>query len=72
MRWLLIGLLISVGALLYVAVAATRHVWRQRHAQAGRTTDQGTGQDSADTAEVAGTLEDEVPKDKDAADRGSN
>ena len=77
MRWLLIGLLISVGALLYVAVAATRHVLRQRRAQAGRTTDQGTGQETPDAVEVAGTLEDEIPKDKilkdkDAAGRGSD
>lgn len=32
MRWLLIGLLISVGALLFVAGAVVRHVWRQRRA----------------------------------------
>lgn len=77
MRWLLIGLLISVGALLYVAVAATRHVWRQRRAQAGRT----TGQETPETAEVAEAQkgmvsEDTAPKDVvlndvDAADRGS-
>jgi hypothetical protein len=30
MRWLVIGLLISVGALLLVAVAVARHVRRQR------------------------------------------
>ena len=30
MLWLLIGLLISVGALLFVAGAVTRHILRQR------------------------------------------
>jgi hypothetical protein len=30
MLWLLIGLLISVGALLYVAAAVTRRILRQR------------------------------------------
>ncbi len=30
MRWLLIGLLISVGALLFAAGAMVRHVLRQR------------------------------------------
>jgi hypothetical protein len=34
MRWLLIGLLISVGALVLVAGAVARHVRRQRQAQA--------------------------------------
>ena len=72
MRWLLIGLLISVGALLYVAVAATRHVLRQRRAQAGLATDQTAGQETSDAAEIAGTLEDKYPKDKDDAGRGSN
>jgi hypothetical protein len=33
MRWLLIGLLISVGALLLVAVAVARHILRQRRMQ---------------------------------------
>jgi hypothetical protein len=33
-RWLLIGLLISVGALLFVAGAVTRHILRQRRIQA--------------------------------------
>jgi hypothetical protein len=74
MRWLLIGLLISVGALLYVAVAATRHVWRQRRALAGRA----TGQETAEVAEARKDIvsEDRTPKDVvlkdvDAADRGS-
>jgi hypothetical protein len=31
MRWLLIVLLVSVGALVYVASALTRHVLRQRN-----------------------------------------
>jgi len=30
MRWLVIGLLVSVAALLLVAVGVARHVWRQR------------------------------------------
>ena len=30
MRWLVIGLLVSVGALLLVAGGVARHVWRQR------------------------------------------
>jgi hypothetical protein len=30
MRWLVIGLLVSVVALLLVAGAVARHVWRQR------------------------------------------
>ena len=34
MRWLVIGLLVSVGALLLVAGAVARHVWRQRRVQA--------------------------------------
>jgi hypothetical protein len=33
MRWLLIGLLISVGALLFLAGAVTRHIMRQRRTQ---------------------------------------
>jgi hypothetical protein len=33
MRWLLVVLLISVGALVYVAGALTRHVLRQRGAR---------------------------------------
>jgi hypothetical protein len=31
MRWLLIVLLVSVGALVYLASALTRHVLRQRN-----------------------------------------
>jgi len=30
MRWMVIGLLVSVGTLLLVAGAVARHVWRQR------------------------------------------
>jgi uncharacterized membrane protein len=30
MRWLIIGLLVSLGVLLLVAVAAARHVWLHR------------------------------------------
>jgi hypothetical protein len=30
MRWLLIGLLVSLGALLYAAAALARHIWLQR------------------------------------------
>jgi hypothetical protein len=33
MRWLLIGLLVSVVALVCVAGAVARHVWRQRRSQ---------------------------------------
>jgi hypothetical protein len=74
MRWLLIGLLISVGALLYVAVAATRHVWRQRRAEAGRTTDKGSGQDVLEPAGPNEAVEDgrahngETQKDRAAED----
>jgi hypothetical protein len=81
MRWLLIGLLISVGALLYVAVAATRHVWRQRRAQAGRATGQETPEvtearkdmvlDDTVPEDVVLKDKDEVLKDLNAADRGS-
>jgi hypothetical protein len=30
MRWLLIGLLVSLGALLYAAGALARHIWLHR------------------------------------------
>jgi hypothetical protein len=30
MRWLLIGLLVSLGALLLVAAGVARHIWLQR------------------------------------------
>ncbi|MGA2674565.1 MAG: hypothetical protein ABSE99_15200 [Terracidiphilus sp.] len=30
MRWLLIGLLVSLGALLFAAAALARHIWLQR------------------------------------------
>jgi uncharacterized membrane protein len=30
MRWLLIVLLVSLGALLVAAAGAARHIWRQR------------------------------------------
>jgi hypothetical protein len=30
MLWLMIGLLVSLGALLFVAGALTRHIWLQR------------------------------------------
>jgi hypothetical protein len=39
MRWLVIGLLVSVGALLLVAGGVARHVWRQRRTQAEETAD---------------------------------
>ncbi len=70
MRWLLIGLLISVGALLYVAVAATRHVWRHRRAQAGRATAK-VAEARKDIVSEDKTPKDVVLKDVDAADRGS-
>ena len=38
-RWLLIGLLISVGALLFVAGAVTRHILRQRQMRLRRWLD---------------------------------
>ncbi len=37
MRWLLIGLLISVGALLFAAGAMVRHVMRQRRSRVDET-----------------------------------
>ena len=39
MRWLVIGLLVSVGALLLVAGGVARHVWRQRRQLAEETAD---------------------------------
>jgi hypothetical protein len=39
MRWLVIGLLVSVGALLLVAVAVTRHVARQKRLLAADASD---------------------------------
>jgi hypothetical protein len=30
MRWLMIGLLVSLGALLFAAAALARHIWLQR------------------------------------------
>jgi len=38
MRWLLVVLLVSVGALVYVASALTRHVLRQRNARPQEST----------------------------------
>jgi hypothetical protein len=37
MRWLLIGLLLSLGALLFAAAGVARHIWLQRK-QHGRET----------------------------------
>jgi hypothetical protein len=48
MRWLVIGLLVSVGALLLVAGGVARHVWRQRRMVA---------EESADEAQKARHLE---------------
>jgi cell division protein FtsL len=48
MRWLVIGLLVSVGALLLVAGGVVRHVWRQRRLLA---------EESADEAQKARNLE---------------
>ncbi|MGB6973137.1 MAG: hypothetical protein WBD67_00495 [Terracidiphilus sp.] len=31
MRWLMIGLIVSLGALLFAAAGAARHVWLHRH-----------------------------------------
>jgi len=39
MRWLVIGLLVSVGALLFVAGGVARHVWRQRRSLAEEAAD---------------------------------
>jgi hypothetical protein len=30
MRWLMIGLLVSLGALLFAAAGAARHIWKHR------------------------------------------
>jgi hypothetical protein len=30
MRWLMIGLLVSLGALLFAAAGVARHIWLQR------------------------------------------
>jgi hypothetical protein len=32
MRWLMIGLLVSLGALLFAAAGLARHIWLQRKA----------------------------------------
>jgi hypothetical protein len=48
MRWLVIVLLVSVGALLLVAGGVVRHVWRQRRVLA---------EESADEAQKAQNLE---------------
>jgi len=48
MRWLVIGLLVSVGALLLVAGGVARHVWRQRRLLA---------EESAEEAQRAQNLE---------------
>ena len=50
MRWLLIGLLVSVAALLLVAAAGARHIWRQRRPQAGPS----VGPDAAKDAGKSG------------------
>jgi len=39
MRWLMIGLFVSVTALLFVAGAVARHVWRQRRLLATESAD---------------------------------
>jgi hypothetical protein len=39
MRWLVIGLLVSVGALLLVAGGVARHVWRHRRLLAEESAD---------------------------------
>jgi hypothetical protein len=39
MRWLVIGLLVSVGTLLLVAGGMARHVWRQRRSLAEEAAD---------------------------------
>jgi hypothetical protein len=40
MQWLMIGLLVSLGALLFAAAGLARHIWQQRkllrHSTAGR------------------------------------
>jgi len=33
MRWLMIALLVSLGALLFVAAGAARHIWLRRSAR---------------------------------------
>jgi hypothetical protein len=33
MRWLMIGLLVSLGALLFAAGGVARHIWLQRRQQ---------------------------------------
>lgn len=48
MRWLVIGLLVSVGALLVVAGGVARHVWRHRRLLAA---------ESAEDAQKAQNLE---------------
>jgi len=39
MRWLVVGLLVSVGALLFVAAAVARHVSRQKRVLATEAAD---------------------------------
>ena len=60
MRWLLIGLLISVGALLFLAGAVTRHIVRQRRMQS----DGALGKPS----ESDGDIESEIDRGTDPVD----
>jgi uncharacterized membrane protein len=42
MRWLMIGLLVSLGGLLFVAAGVARHIWLRRGRLRAKPTD-GTG-----------------------------
>ncbi len=57
MRWLLYGLLISVGALLVVAVAAVLYVMKQRRLRPDEPPEAGIGGRVATVAEPVAELE---------------
>jgi hypothetical protein len=51
MLWLMIGLLVSVGALLFVAAGVARHIWLQRTELRKGTRGGNKSNDSADDAD---------------------
>jgi hypothetical protein len=51
MLWLMIGLLVSVGALLFVAAGVARHIWLQRAELRKGTRGGNKSNDSADDAD---------------------
>lgn len=51
MLWLMIGLLVSVGALLFAAAGAARHIWLRRAELRKGTRGGNKSNDSADDAD---------------------